>query len=219
MLKTLVARIYYNLLKRKNVIIRAGASVNLRCDYEGANRIGEDAHVTSCSMGFGSYIGRNCHLVKVKVGRFSSIGSFVRVTNGTHPVSDFVSTHPAFYSTKKQCGITFVQRDKFVEYVDTSETATVIGNDVWIGDGATILEGVTIGDGAVVAAGAVVTKDVEPYAIVGGVPAKVIKYRFNEEQRAFLRTLQWWHKDIQWIRNNADIFENINTLIRKQETI
>ena len=72
---------------------------------------------------------------------------------------------------------------------------THIGNDVWIGLNATILDGVTIGDGAIVAAGAVVTKDVPPYAVVAGVPAKIIKYRFTESQIDFLLKFRWWEKD------------------------
>ena len=217
MLKTMISRWYYTLLKREKVIIRQGASVNLHCSFEGDNRIGDESHITDCHFGSCSYAGRSCHLIKTRIGRFSSIGSFVRITDGSHPTSVFVSTHPAFYSVRKQCGITFVDTEKFAEYGSQSQTPTVIGNDVWIGDGATILEGVTIGDGAIVAAGAVVTKDVEPYSIVGGVPAKHIRYRFDENQRAFLMKFKWWEKDLRWIQENAGFFENINTIMEMYE--
>ena len=83
------------------------------------------------------------------------------------------------------------------------------GNDVWIGSRATILGGVTIGHGAIIAAGAVVTKDVPPYAIVGGVPAKVIKYRFNEQQIEKLLSNPWWDKPIRWIKEHSQEFKDI----------
>ena len=88
----------------------------------------------------------------------------------------------------------------------------VIGNDVWIGSRATILEGVNIGDGVVVAAGAVVTKDVPPYAIVGGVPARIIRYRFDEETIQNLLKMKWWEKDQEWIQNHADDFDDVKQL-------
>ena len=90
---------------------------------------------------------------------------------------------------------------------------THIGNDVWIGLNATILDGVTIGDGAIVAAGAVVTKDVPPYAVVGGVPAKIIKYRFTESQIDFLLKFRWWEKDRKWIQQNYKRFQDIESFI------
>ena len=86
---------------------------------------------------------------------------------------------------------------------------------MWLGYGTKILEGVTVGDGAVVAAGAVVTKDVPPYAIVGGVPAKVIKYRFSEEDIEYLLKLRWWDKAEEWIKVHAEYFENIELLKEK----
>ena len=82
---------------------------------------------------------------------------------------------------------------------------------MWIGDGAMILGGNTIGNGAIVAAGAVVTKEVNPYEIVAGVPAKVIGHRFTEEQIDFLEKTQWWNHDEEWMMENADMFEDITT--------
>ena len=79
-----------------------------------------------------------------------------------------------------------------------------IGNDVWIGEKAIILDGVTIGNGAVIAAGAVVTKDVQPYSIVGGVPAKHIKFRFDEETRCIIEQSCWWDNTEEWFIRNAD---------------
>lgn len=83
---------------------------------------------------------------------------------------------------------------------------THIGNDVWMGNGVTVVQGVTVGDGAVLAAGAVVVKDVPPYAIVGGVPAKVIRYRFSPEIIEKLLRLKWWNKDEAWIREHRELF-------------
>lgn len=83
---------------------------------------------------------------------------------------------------------------------------TVIGNDVWIGNGVTILNGIHVGDGAVIAAGAVVTKDVPPYAIVAGVPAKIIRYRFDSEDIHKLLSIKWWEKDIEWMKKHEDLF-------------
>ncbi|MBU9735538.1 CatB-related O-acetyltransferase [Lachnospiraceae bacterium ASD5720] len=90
--------------------------------------------------------------------------------------------------------------------------AVIIGNDVWIGDGAQIIGGHKIGDGAIVAAGAVVTKDVLPYSIVGGVPAKIIRFRFEKDDINYLMQLKWWDKDREWIEKHAAYFENIKLL-------
>lgn len=112
-------------------------------------------------------------------------------------------------------GFTYVVSDKFIEYkfVDDKHLL-VIGNDVWIGSYARIMEGVTIGDGTIIAAGALVTKDVPPYAIVGGVPAKVIGYRFDEKTIEKLLELKWWDKGEDWIKAHADEFDDVNKLLK-----
>lgn len=183
--------------------------------FEGANRLTKDVTCLNSTIGYGSYIG-NCSFIKdTIVGRYTCIAPEVFTVSGVHPVSHFASIHPAFYSTRKQAGFTYVDKDKFIEfnYLDLDKKfSIIIGNDVWIGARVTLLEGITIGDGAIVAAGAVVTKDVPPYAIVGGVPAHVIKYRFDEATINKLLRLQWWNKDQEWIKSHADLFENVDML-------
>lgn len=129
-----------------------------------------------------------------KIGRYCSVGPGVDIGHGNHPTT-FLSSHPFQYGASGFGyweGFKKFNHGSTVLPKDTVKSAPIIGNDVWIGAKVTINRGVTIGDGAVIAAGSVVTKDVPPYAIVGGVPAKVIKMRFPDEIIEELLELKWW---------------------------
>lgn len=153
-----------------------------------------------------------------KIGRFCSLSSNVKVINGRHAFkAPFVSTSPLFFSLSSPLGFSFVKSQKYDEftYADTeNKYPVVIGNDCWIGYGVSIIEGVTIGDGSVVLANATVTKDVPPYAIVGGVPAKIIGYRYDEETIAKLLEIKWWNKDITWIKEKAEMFSDLENFLK-----
>ena len=130
-----------------------------------------------------------------------SVAYGVRIGLPEHPVN-MVSTSPKIYRNIKLKDI----KDVYFP--------PIIGNDVWIGANAIILQGVTIGDGAIIAAGAVVTKDVPPYAIVGGVPAKVIKYRFSDDVILKLLEIKWWDKPEEWTTQNLDKFTDVSGFVK-----
>lgn len=198
---------------KQHVICEENSKVYSSVKFEGFNRVCSNAYVSNSYLGYGTYIGLNTQVIWAKIGRFTSIGPNVKVTNGKHPISKIVSLHPAFYSLKKQAGFTFVSTQIYTEEL-IEMYQTQIGNDVWIGDSAVIMQGVKINDGAVVAAGAVVTRDVPAYSIVAGVPAKVIKYRFANNQIEELQKIKWWDKEISWIQENAHKFEDIEKFIK-----
>lgn len=185
----------------------SSCNVSLDSSFEGANKICSHSSFSG-SMGYGSYIGPNCEIT-AKIGRFTSIAPYVRTNSGTHPYTyPYATTCPMFFSTRKQNGQTFVDRMMFQE----SKGIPVIGNDCWIGENVFIGGDVCIGDGAVVLAGAVVTKDVPPYSVVGGIPATVIKYRYDSETIRFLMELKWWNMGIKWLRQHGELLCNIQML-------
>lgn len=188
---------------------------NVTC--EGRNKIYKNAVVSDSSIGFGTYIAQNSNIINCKIGKYSLVGFEAMI--GAHPLSKIPSVHPALYSTQAQYGFTYVKKDCFDEYTYAEEEGNkkwsiTIGNDVWITAGSTkVVQNVKIGDGAVVLLDAVVTKDVPPYAIVGGVPAKVIGYRFPPEQIEFLLKLKWWDRGEEWIKGHAEYFCDIEELM------
>jgi len=174
------------------------------CEFEGANGISAHSKFEG-KMGYGSYISEDCAIYG-NVGRFCSIAPNVRCSTGTHPIGKpFLSCHPMFFSTRCQNGFTFADKN----YFDEKAKPVSIGSDCWIGTNAFLCDEVKIGDGAVVYAGAVVTKDVPPYAVVAGVPARVIKYRYDEETIRFLLEDRWFDKPISWIQEHWNLFHNI----------
>ncbi len=137
------------------------------------------------------------------IGKFCQIASSVKfIMNGANHVIG-LSTYP----------FNFIGAQ--IEHPISNKKDTVIGNDVWIGYNATIMPGVKIGDGAIIGTNALVTKDVEPYTIVGGNPAQVIRKRFDDETISKLLDLQWWNWSIEKIRENANVLisGNISNLI------
>lgn len=153
-----------------------------------------------------SYITSGSIINSTDIGKFCSIGPRVQIGLSPHPSRTFVSTYPGFYSEDNTgCLLSFRENKIF----DDAIPKTIIANDVWIGATAIIPGGVHIGTGAIVAAGAVVVKDVPSYAVVGGNPAKVIKYRFSEDQIQSLLRSEWWDWPIEKIRRHLDVFSDI----------
>lgn len=165
--------------------------------------------LSNVSIGDYSYIAPNSSVRNTTIGSYCSIGENFTSGLAIHPV-DGLSTSPLFYSTKKQLGVTLVKEDVVEEYKPVT-----IGNDVFIGANVMILSGISIGDGAIIAAGAVVTKNVPPYAVVGGVPAHIIKYRFPEEQIEKLLKIAWWKWGPERHEEIVKYFSHINEFIAK----
>ena len=182
---------------------------------EGKCIIRSNANIKDSKIGFGTLIGFNSDLYNSKIGRFCSIASNVKICPFTHP-SDFVSTNVSFYNTINT-NVPFGKSKTDVKESLTTPDGyfTEIGNDVWIGEDVLIKGGVKIGDGAIIGMRALVTKDVPPYAIVGGVPAKIIRNRFDEKTVDALLKIQWWNWPVDLIDERREDFADIESFIKK----
>lgn len=219
------------------VVIRACESMGFsKADYcylvGGLWYNSEDIIYKGCRVGrytYGYEALLSGHPIAASIGRYCSINKTARLWK--NHAMNFVSTHTFLYdliwreewggtefekweSRLKEYGITYELDSPLYRRESFNELVT-IGNDVWIGANVVILQGVHIGDGAVIAAGAVVTKDVDDYAIVGGVPANLIRYRFSESQIKAFKDIRWWDWDDNKIRDNMELFYRPEDFLKK----
>lgn len=201
-------------------ILKQETYINKGTKLLGKNFLDRNVYLTNVSLGFGSYIGRNSKASNMRVGKYTSIGCDFRTVLGAHPLNTYVSTHPGFYRKDSIFPASYAKENSFDEnvFLDKENGYQIeIGNDVWIGASVLILQGVKIGDGACIGAGSLVTKDVEPYAIYAGVPAKKIKMRFSNEEIDRLQKIRWFDKDEDWIMKHIDEFSDINTFLKDKQ--
>lgn len=168
--------------------IALSATVSIDCKLGKNTKIFSNCKLGNCSIGSYSYIGYNSNFANTSIGSFSSIGPEVLCGLGDHPLN-FISTYPGFYTNKRSGATWFGVNNEFVDNKPVN-----IGSDVWIGARAIILGGVNIGHGSVIAAGSIINKDVPPYAVVAGIPGKIIKFRFDEGLIKTLLELEWWNE-------------------------
>jgi len=168
--------------------------------------IAERCHVAEIVIGDYSYLMRECEVWAATIGKFVNIASHARINATNHPVWRATLHHFTYRAADY-----FEDAETETAFFDwRRENAVTIGHDVWLGHGATILPGVSIGNGAVIGAGAVVSKDVEAYTIVGGVPAKTIKRRFTEKTGARMDALAWWDWPHDRLRTALEDFRTLD---------
>ncbi|MBO9472000.1 CatB-related O-acetyltransferase [Shimia sp. R10_1] len=197
-------------------VISGRSFVSRRAKIEAPIRTERFSHIAEdCAIGRMSYLSENAVLARGStLGRFCSVARFVEIGAIEHP-TDFLSTHPFQYSQhhfKGQAEWDNIQRVPF-----NAPSGATVGHDVWIGTHATILRGVTVGHGAIIAAGAVVSKDVPAYAIVGGVPANIIRYRFDPQTIQRLLSVAWWNRPLKDL--SGITFDDIHKALDQLEAL
>lgn len=191
----LQSKVKYRRFLKKGCSI--GENIEIVNSKVGSNsRYAYHASVRNCEVGEYTSIGRYSKINNATIGKYCSISWDVTIGATNHP-TDNISTH----------AFPYVKRIGFVEQDNQHIIKTQVGNDVWVGCNSVILPGVTVGDGAVIAAGSVVTKDVPDYAIVAGVPAKIVRFRFDEEIIIGLKDIKWWSLPPEIIKSNINLFQ------------
>lgn len=162
-------------------------------------------------MGDFSYCAGYNQIYYARIGKFCSIASFVRINPGNHPTYTRIAQHHFTYRSD----LFGLGEDDAPFFAWRGEDFVTVGHDVWIGHNASIMPGVTIGNGAVIGTGAVVTKDVAPYSIVAGVPAKTINMRFSQEMIEKIEGSGWWDWDYETLKERLPDFRNMEEFVRK----
>jgi acetyltransferase-like isoleucine patch superfamily enzyme len=208
-LRWLAGKCYYQ-LKYWGRHLRIGYKANIsQCIFGNYNYIGKYVILGCSTIGDYSYVSRGCVITHTRIGKFCSVGPDVKIAPGRHPSSKIVSTHPSIFSNPS-----FLQKSFANMSIYEGNKEVNIGNDVWIGANCVILDGVTIADGAIVGANSVVTKDVEAYSIVGGVPARLIRKRFQDTEAERLLAFKWWDKDADWLKLHIHAFADISQFMK-----
>ena len=197
------------LLNLLNPAVSLFAKIDNKSKISHKAKVYGHVQVTHSTMGDYSYVGRNSRIIHADIGKFCSIASETKIGMGTHTL-DKISTSPIFTEAKNGTTHSWVK----VSAVNPFKRV-VVGNDVWIGVRTMVMGGVKIGDGAVIGAGSIVTKDIPPYAVVAGVPAKVIRYRFPKEQIDALLANPWWNLPEEKLRELIALFQDSENVEEK----
>lgn len=186
-------------------VLRGKCIINSRIDKTAS--IASGCNISNSSLGRYSYLSYDCEVMNCDIGSFCSISDHVFIGGAEHPKS-YVSTSPVFLNV-----IHSGPKKRFASFELPKVKRTLIGNDVWIGHGVSIKQGIKVGNGAIIGSGAVVTKDVPDYAIVGGIPASIIKYRFPKDVIQHLLKSQWWELPDEEISKYASYFNDVERAI------